>query len=206
MLTLRCFRGSKNKNQWCKALTCYVKKTGLQNPLPPSMYWCWRLSVDFLCRKRIMCQCLLCYLMISKGVYLKTATFYLLYHRYFIDNEEDRPLFFTIGVNSGIIRTTGVLDREERAWHNITVMAAEVGKFPATAHNIKLSHCFLCATIHQQDTHLFLPPAFKQWSLHQAIHPFFPACVLKVIPTCPKLFVWVCCSFFAHLTFFSYRG
>ncbi|XP_069581684.1 cadherin-18-like [Brachyistius frenatus] len=46
--------------------------------------------------------------------------------RYFIDNEEERRLYFTIGVNSGIIRTTRVLDREETAWHNITVMAAEV--------------------------------------------------------------------------------
>nr|XP_019956783.1 PREDICTED: cadherin-18-like [Paralichthys olivaceus] len=54
--------------------------------------------------------------------------------RYFIDNEEDRPLFFTIGVNSGIIRTTGVLDREERAWHNITVMAAEVDNPRMVSH------------------------------------------------------------------------
>ncbi|XP_030016648.1 cadherin-18-like [Sphaeramia orbicularis] len=46
--------------------------------------------------------------------------------RYFIENEEERPLYFTIGVNSGIIRTSQVLDREETAWHNITVMAAEV--------------------------------------------------------------------------------
>ncbi|XP_034468893.1 cadherin-18-like [Hippoglossus hippoglossus] len=54
--------------------------------------------------------------------------------RYFIDNEEDRPLFFTIGVNSGIIRTTGVLDREDRAWHNITVMAAEVDNPRMVSH------------------------------------------------------------------------
>ncbi|KAM9845016.1 cadherin-18-like [Aulostomus maculatus] len=46
--------------------------------------------------------------------------------RYFIKNEEGRLLYYTIGVNSGIIRTTQVLDREETAWHNITVMAAEV--------------------------------------------------------------------------------
>nr|XP_033960130.1 cadherin-18-like [Pseudochaenichthys georgianus] len=46
--------------------------------------------------------------------------------RYFIENEEERPLYFNIGVNSGIIRTSQVLDREETAWHNITVMAAEV--------------------------------------------------------------------------------
>ena len=58
----------------------------------------------------------------------------ILYCRYFIENEEERPLYFNIGVNSGIIRTSQVLDREETAWHNITVMAAEVGKFTATAN------------------------------------------------------------------------
>lgn len=62
-----------------------------------------------------------------------------MYHRYFIENEEERPLYFTIGVNNGIIRTTQALDREETAWHNITVMAAEVGKFTATADQIRLS-------------------------------------------------------------------
>ncbi|XP_018551424.2 LOW QUALITY PROTEIN: cadherin-18-like [Lates calcarifer] len=54
--------------------------------------------------------------------------------RYFIENEEDRPLYFTIGVNSGIIRTTKVLDREETAWHNITVMAAEVDNPRMVSH------------------------------------------------------------------------
>ncbi|XP_058499608.1 cadherin-18-like [Solea solea] len=54
--------------------------------------------------------------------------------RYFIDNEEERPLYFTIGVNSGVIRTTEVLDREERAWHNITVMAAEVDNPRMVSH------------------------------------------------------------------------
>lgn len=56
----------------------------------------------------------------------------IMHCRYFIENEEEGPLYFTIGVNSGIIRTTQVLDREETTWHNITVMAAEVGKFTAT--------------------------------------------------------------------------
>ncbi|KAM8838139.1 cadherin-18-like isoform 1-T2 [Synchiropus picturatus] len=46
--------------------------------------------------------------------------------RYFIENNEARPTYFTIGVNSGLIRTTQTLDREETAWHNISVMAAEV--------------------------------------------------------------------------------
>lgn len=56
----------------------------------------------------------------------------ILYCRYFIENEEERPLHFSIGVNNGIIRTTQPLDREEIAWHNITVMAAEAGKFPGS--------------------------------------------------------------------------
>ncbi|XP_059199940.1 cadherin-18-like [Centropristis striata] len=54
--------------------------------------------------------------------------------RYFIGNEEDRSLYFTIGVNSGIIRTTQLLDREETAWHNITVMAAEVDNPRMVSH------------------------------------------------------------------------
>uniref|UniRef100_A0A3B5AG09 Cadherin-18-like n=1 Tax=Stegastes partitus TaxID=144197 RepID=A0A3B5AG09_9TELE len=54
--------------------------------------------------------------------------------RYFIENEEEKPLYFTIGVNSGIIRTTQGLDREETAWHNITVMAAEVDNPRMVSH------------------------------------------------------------------------
>ena len=58
--------------------------------------------------------------------------------RYFMEKDEDRHLYFTIGVNSGVIRATQSLDREEMAWHNISVMAAEVGKFTATGSAIKL--------------------------------------------------------------------
>ncbi|KAI3374503.1 hypothetical protein L3Q82_006319 [Scortum barcoo] len=58
--------------------------------------------------------------------------------RYFLENEEERPLHFTIGVNSGIIRTTQVLDREEVAWHNITVMAAEVVQHSTPSCSSKL--------------------------------------------------------------------
>uniref|UniRef100_A0A668AQ11 Cadherin 18 n=1 Tax=Myripristis murdjan TaxID=586833 RepID=A0A668AQ11_9TELE len=54
--------------------------------------------------------------------------------RYFIENEDEKPLYFTIGVSSGIIRTTQVLDREEMAWHNITVMAAEVDNPRLVSH------------------------------------------------------------------------
>lgn len=70
---------------------------------------------------------------------LQSSHCIILHRRYFIENQEERPLYFTIGVNSGIIRTTQALDREEKAWHNITVMAAEVGKFTATADQIRVS-------------------------------------------------------------------
>uniref|UniRef100_A0A8C5GBY6 Cadherin-18-like n=1 Tax=Gouania willdenowi TaxID=441366 RepID=A0A8C5GBY6_GOUWI len=53
--------------------------------------------------------------------------------RYFI-REEGRPLFFSIGVNNGIIRSTRVLDREETAWHNISVIAAEVDNPRMVSH------------------------------------------------------------------------
>ncbi|XP_035861293.1 cadherin-18-like isoform X2 [Sander lucioperca] len=61
--------------------------------------------------------------------------------RYFIENGEERPLHFTVGVNSGIIRTTQVLDREETAWHNITVMAAEVATHPKDIYPFILRPC-----------------------------------------------------------------
>lgn len=42
-------------------------------------------------------------------------------------------MYFTIGLHSGVVRTTQVLDREEAGWHNVTVTSAEVGKFIAAA-------------------------------------------------------------------------
>lgn len=96
----------------------------------------------------------------------------IFHNRYFIENEEGQPLYFTIGVNSGILRTTQVLDREEAAWHNITVMSAEVGKFTATAAQIKLS--FLCISIHQLDIYLFVP---SDTHPEVIIHPSSTICV-----------------------------
>ncbi|CAL8400030.1 unnamed protein product, partial [Gadus morhua 'NCC'] len=57
--------------------------------------------------------------------------------RYFMGTNEDeeeegegeegvRVRYFTIDADSGVIRTTGLLDREAQPWHNITVMASEV--------------------------------------------------------------------------------
>ena len=40
-----------------------------------------------------------------------------------------RVRYFTIDADSGVIRTTGLLDREAQPWHNITVMASEVGEY-----------------------------------------------------------------------------
>uniref|UniRef100_A0A3P8Y8A2 Cadherin-12 n=1 Tax=Esox lucius TaxID=8010 RepID=A0A3P8Y8A2_ESOLU len=54
--------------------------------------------------------------------------------RYFIDHSETNQVYFTIGVNSGVIKTTQSLDREDVAWHNITVMASEVDNPSLASH------------------------------------------------------------------------
>ncbi|KAM3860285.1 cadherin-18 [Diretmus argenteus] len=46
--------------------------------------------------------------------------------RYFMDSAEDGVRYFNIDEDSGVIRTTQQLDREDMPWHNITVMASEV--------------------------------------------------------------------------------
>uniref|UniRef100_A0A673G1P8 Cadherin-18-like n=1 Tax=Sinocyclocheilus rhinocerous TaxID=307959 RepID=A0A673G1P8_9TELE len=46
--------------------------------------------------------------------------------RYSIDQNAEGDALFTIDVDSGLITTTKSLDREELAWHNITVMASEI--------------------------------------------------------------------------------
>ncbi|XP_052467839.1 cadherin-18 isoform X2 [Carassius gibelio] len=45
--------------------------------------------------------------------------------RYFIEQAEDKEVYFDIESISGVIRTTQLLDREDTPWHNITVMARE---------------------------------------------------------------------------------
>ncbi|XP_026078082.1 cadherin-18 isoform X2 [Carassius auratus] len=45
--------------------------------------------------------------------------------RYFIEQTEDKEVYFDIESISGVIRTTQLLDREDTPWHNITVMATE---------------------------------------------------------------------------------
>lgn len=51
-------------------------------------------------------------------------------NRYFMESKEDEERYFRIEESSGIVRTTQPLDREDKAWHNITVMASEVGRYP----------------------------------------------------------------------------
>ncbi|XP_075399105.1 cadherin-18 isoform X2 [Tenrec ecaudatus] len=45
--------------------------------------------------------------------------------RYFIDYNAEENRFFNIDANTGTIKTTKVLDREEAPWYNITVAASE---------------------------------------------------------------------------------
>ncbi|XP_012577277.1 PREDICTED: cadherin-18 isoform X2 [Condylura cristata] len=45
--------------------------------------------------------------------------------RYFIDYSAEEDRFFNIDANTGTIKTTKVLDREETPWYNITVTASE---------------------------------------------------------------------------------
>ncbi|XP_013995895.1 cadherin-18 [Salmo salar] len=54
--------------------------------------------------------------------------------RYFVDHSEEEQVYFTISVNNGVIKTTRSLDREDVAWHNITVMASEVDNPSLVSH------------------------------------------------------------------------
>ncbi|XP_006874833.1 PREDICTED: cadherin-18-like [Chrysochloris asiatica] len=47
--------------------------------------------------------------------------------RYFIDYKAEDDRFFNIDANTGTIKTTNSLDREETPWYNITVSASENG-------------------------------------------------------------------------------
>ncbi|KAL7373709.1 hypothetical protein ABVT39_013150 [Epinephelus coioides] len=54
--------------------------------------------------------------------------------RYFLDSKEEGVRYFRIDESSGLIRTTQPLDREDMAWHNITVMASEVDNPSLLSH------------------------------------------------------------------------
>lgn len=49
--------------------------------------------------------------------------------RYSIDRHTDLERYFTINADDGNIKTIKALDREEIAWHNISVFAVEVRKY-----------------------------------------------------------------------------
>lgn len=50
--------------------------------------------------------------------------------RYFMDPSLNEDPSFIIEPDSGLIRTTYILDREDTPLHNITVSAAEIGRWP----------------------------------------------------------------------------
>uniref|UniRef100_A0A4W5NI21 Cadherin-12 n=1 Tax=Hucho hucho TaxID=62062 RepID=A0A4W5NI21_9TELE len=54
--------------------------------------------------------------------------------RYFIDHSEHSDKYFNIDMDSGVIKTTQSLDREEMPWHNITVIASEVDNPSLLSH------------------------------------------------------------------------
>lgn len=60
-------------------------------------------------------------------------TFLYCNFRYSIDQNAEGNALFSIDVDSGLIATTRSLDREEAAWHNITVMASEIGMYCSQA-------------------------------------------------------------------------
>uniref|UniRef100_A0A667XJX3 Cadherin-12 n=1 Tax=Myripristis murdjan TaxID=586833 RepID=A0A667XJX3_9TELE len=54
--------------------------------------------------------------------------------RYFMDSKEEGVRYFSIEEDSGVVRTTQPLDREDMPWHNITVMASEVDNPSLLSH------------------------------------------------------------------------
>lgn len=50
-----------------------------------------------------------------------------------MDSREEEVRYFRIDEASGVIRTTQPLDREDVTWHNISVMASEVGRYHGAA-------------------------------------------------------------------------
>lgn len=49
--------------------------------------------------------------------------------------DEDKRLF-RIDASTGVVQTTQPLDREDMPWHNITVMASEVGRYQDHLHTL----------------------------------------------------------------------
>lgn len=51
------------------------------------------------------------------------------FFRYSIDRHTDLERYFSINAEDGNIKTIKALDREEMAWHNISVFAVEVREY-----------------------------------------------------------------------------
>lgn len=64
--------------------------------------------------------------------------------RYSIDRHTDLERFFIINAEDGNIKTIKALDREEIAWHNISVFAVEVRKYFTKVFHIQwYNYCSL---------------------------------------------------------------
>ncbi|VTJ87787.1 Hypothetical predicted protein, partial [Marmota monax] len=77
--------------------------------------------------------------------------------RYFINYKVEDDRFFNIDANTGTIKTSKVLDREETPWYNITVAASENGKLLFMHHR---QRCHLNTKYH---TELFLIVGFPSF-------------------------------------------
>lgn len=66
--------------------------------------------------------------------------------RYSIDRHTDLERYFSINPEDGYIKTIKPLDREEIAWHNISVFATEARKFSTEDFSsvIQVLYCSHC--------------------------------------------------------------
>lgn len=81
--------------------------------------------------------------------------------RYFIDYNAEDDRFFNIDANTGTIKTTKVLDREETPWYNITVAASENGKLYFMSHRKDI---------------IYTLGFILRFSLEQGFHHFYFLC------------------------------
>ena len=65
---------------------------------------------------------------IGGNAYIIFKQFLLWFARYSIERMSDPGKYFYIDITSGSLMTVLPLDREEMAWHNISVLAMEMSK------------------------------------------------------------------------------
>lgn len=91
--------------------------------------------------------------------------------RYSIDRHTDLDRYFSISPEDGSITTTKKLDREEIAWHNISVLASEVRKYSKTnkqTNKIPVLVCTAVPTFEETKVAgipIYLGVIFNLWSL-----------------------------------------